>query len=189
MEQKDPRPKLPPKPRSGRSGSGSFTLGVFGGTEGPVAEVLPKILLGTPENSPGGPCGARSKLPHLPHSLGGSASMDQTGVAWHSGGDPTTTPPLSVDTCKGGVLRNREEDFVDEEEEEEEKENAQQASGESILPGSQDLFITLEPIPSQGGIPTLKLEKAALLQMFQRSPIISVPEASADKKAKKLHLR
>ncbi|EMP25689.1 hypothetical protein UY3_17278 [Chelonia mydas] len=42
-----------------------------------------------------------------------------------------------------------EEDFVEEEEEE----NEQQASGESILPGSQDLFITLEPIPSQDGIP------------------------------------
>ncbi|EMP37412.1 hypothetical protein UY3_05393 [Chelonia mydas] len=40
------------------------------------------------------------------------------------GGDPTTTPPLSVDTCKRGVSCNTEEDFVDEEEEEEE-ENAQ----------------------------------------------------------------
>ncbi|XP_048707206.1 uncharacterized protein LOC125637119 [Caretta caretta] len=56
-----------------------------------------------------------------------------------------------MDTCKGRVSRNWEEDFVDEEEEEEE--NAQQASGESVLPSSQDLFITLEPIPSQGGIP------------------------------------
>ncbi|EMP27044.1 FERM and PDZ domain-containing protein 2 [Chelonia mydas] len=45
---------------------------------------------------------------------------------------------------------DREEDYGDEEEEEE---NAQQASSESVLPSSQDLFITLEPIPSQGGIP------------------------------------
>ncbi|XP_073198564.1 uncharacterized protein [Lepidochelys kempii] len=65
------------------------------------------------------------------------------------GGDSAITPPLSMDTCKGGVSRNKEEDFVDEEEEE----NAQQASSESFLPGSQDLLITLEPIPSQGGIP------------------------------------
>ncbi|XP_043372766.1 uncharacterized protein LOC122460701 [Dermochelys coriacea] len=65
------------------------------------------------------------------------------------GGNPTTTLPLSVNTCKGGVSRNREEDFVDEEEEE----NAQQASGESVLPSSQDLFIILDPIPSEGGIP------------------------------------
>ncbi|EMP38583.1 hypothetical protein UY3_04227 [Chelonia mydas] len=67
-------------------------------------------------------------------------------------GDPTTTPTLSMDTRNGGVSRNTEEDFVDEEEEEEE-ENAQQASGESIFPGSQDLFITLEPTPSQGRFP------------------------------------
>ncbi|EMP36423.1 Zinc finger and SCAN domain-containing protein 29 [Chelonia mydas] len=58
------------------------------------------------------------------------------------GGDSTTIPPLSVDTCKRGVSSRTEEDFVDEEEEE----NAQQARG-------QGLFITLEPIPSQGGIP------------------------------------
>ncbi|EMP42286.1 Carbonic anhydrase 1 [Chelonia mydas] len=69
-------------------------------------------------------------------------------------GKPTTTTPLSVDTCKGGVLHSTDEDFVDEEEEEEE--NVQQASGESVLPGSQDLFITLEPIPSQGRIPDPK---------------------------------
>ncbi|EMP23701.1 Myosin-3 [Chelonia mydas] len=65
------------------------------------------------------------------------------------GGNLTTTPPLSVDTCKGGASCNTEEDFVDEEEEE----NARQVSGESVLSDSQDLFITLEPISSQGGIP------------------------------------
>ncbi|XP_050824027.1 adenylate cyclase type 9 isoform X3 [Gopherus flavomarginatus] len=57
-----------------------------------------------------------------------------------------TTPPLSVDTCKVAASRNKKEDFVDEEEEE----NVQQASGESIFLGSQDVFLTLEPIPSQG---------------------------------------
>nr|XP_048704236.1 uncharacterized protein LOC125635911 [Caretta caretta] len=54
--------------------------------------------------------------------------------------------------ARGGVSRNREEDFADEEEEEEE-DNEQQASGESVLLSSQDLFITLEPVPSQGRIP------------------------------------
>ncbi|EMP35306.1 hypothetical protein UY3_07478 [Chelonia mydas] len=79
------------------------------------------------------------------------------------GGAPTTPPPLSVDTCKGEVSRNREEDFVnEEEEEEEEEENAQQANSEPFLPGSQDLFITLETIPPKAGSPTLKLEKAPL---------------------------
>ncbi|EMP39884.1 hypothetical protein UY3_02903 [Chelonia mydas] len=75
----------------------------------------------------------------------------QHGELSSTGGD--YTPPLSVDTCKGGVSFNTEEDFVDEEEEEEEEENVQQASGESVLPSSQDLFITLEPITCQGGIP------------------------------------
>ncbi|EMP36187.1 hypothetical protein UY3_06623 [Chelonia mydas] len=40
------------------------------------------------------------------------------------GGAPTTTPPLSVDTCKQGVSRNRDEDFVDEEDEEEDIEDS-----------------------------------------------------------------
>ncbi|XP_043394750.1 uncharacterized protein LOC122464214 [Chelonia mydas] len=65
------------------------------------------------------------------------------------GGDPTSTPILSVDTSQGPqvAMGNNEEDIVDDEEEEEE--NAQQASGGSILPDSQDLFLTLQPIPSQ----------------------------------------
>ncbi|EMP33641.1 hypothetical protein UY3_09172 [Chelonia mydas] len=83
------------------------------------------------------------------------------------GGDPTTIPPLSMDTCKGGVSRNREEDFVDEEEEEEELENAQQASGESVLPSSQDLFITLEPIPSQGEIPDPEAGEGSSARAFR----------------------
>ncbi|EMP28953.1 hypothetical protein UY3_13983 [Chelonia mydas] len=65
------------------------------------------------------------------------------------GGDHTSTPTLSVDTSQGTqvAMDNNEEDIVDEEEEEEK--NAQQASGGSVLPNSQDLFLTLEPIPSQ----------------------------------------
>ncbi|EMP38567.1 hypothetical protein UY3_04211 [Chelonia mydas] len=70
-------------------------------------------------------------------------------------GSPTTTPSLSVDTFKRGVSCNRDEDFGDEEDEEEEEkeDSAQQASGETILPNSQELFITLETIPSQGELP------------------------------------
>ncbi|EMP27240.1 hypothetical protein UY3_15671 [Chelonia mydas] len=57
------------------------------------------------------------------------------------GGAPTTTPPLYVDSCKGGVSRNREKDLGDEEDDDDDD--------ETILPNSQELFITLEPIPSQ----------------------------------------
>ncbi|EMP26395.1 hypothetical protein UY3_16521 [Chelonia mydas] len=37
------------------------------------------------------------------------------------GGAPTTTPPLYVDSCKGGVSRNRDEDLGDEEDDDEEE--------------------------------------------------------------------
>ncbi|EMP38564.1 hypothetical protein UY3_04208 [Chelonia mydas] len=67
------------------------------------------------------------------------------------GSAPTMTPPLSVDTCKGGVSRNRDEDFGDEEDNDEE-DSANQASRETILPNCQELFIAPEPIPSQGRV-------------------------------------
>nr|XP_048687083.1 uncharacterized protein LOC125627224 [Caretta caretta] len=77
------------------------------------------------------------------------------------GGTPTTAPPLYVDSCKAGVSRNRDEDFGDEEDDEEGEveDSAHQASGETVLPDSQELFITLEPIPcqhSQPGLPDLE---------------------------------
>ncbi|EMP30210.1 Zinc finger and SCAN domain-containing protein 29 [Chelonia mydas] len=48
------------------------------------------------------------------------------------GSDATTTPPLSVDTCKGGVARSKEDEFL--EDEEEEKDSAQAASGNPFFP-------------------------------------------------------
>ncbi|EMP34352.1 Zinc finger and SCAN domain-containing protein 29 [Chelonia mydas] len=92
------------------------------------------------------------------------------------GGAPTTTPSLSVDTCKREVSCKRDEDFVDEEDDEEEeevKDSAQQASGESLLPDSQELsslWSQYPPNPPKAGSRTMKLEKAPLLQMFLRSP-------------------
>nr|XP_042711166.1 zinc finger and SCAN domain-containing protein 29-like [Chrysemys picta bellii] len=80
------------------------------------------------------------------------------------GGNPTSSPTFSVDTCKVAVSRNTDEDFMDEEEEEE---NAQQASGESVLHSSQDLFLTLSQYPPKAYCSqTLMAEKAPLLQMF-----------------------
>nr|XP_048674273.1 zinc finger and SCAN domain-containing protein 29-like [Caretta caretta] len=72
------------------------------------------------------------------------------------GGAPTPTPHLYVDSCKG-VSRNRDQGFGDEEDEEEGEleDSAHQASRETVLPDSQELFITLEPIPSQPGLPDL----------------------------------
>ncbi|EMP31260.1 Dynactin subunit 1 [Chelonia mydas] len=67
------------------------------------------------------------------------------------GGAPTTAPPLHVDSCKGGVSRNRNEDFGDKEDD-----SAHQACGETVFPYSQELFITIDLIPSQPGLPDLK---------------------------------
>ncbi|XP_044852527.1 myb/SANT-like DNA-binding domain-containing protein 2 [Mauremys mutica] len=71
------------------------------------------------------------------------------------GSDATTTPPLSVDTCKWGVARSEEEETLEDEKEEEEEDSAQAASGESVSPPSQELILTLDPIASphsQGGL-------------------------------------
>ncbi|EMP28490.1 hypothetical protein UY3_14409 [Chelonia mydas] len=80
------------------------------------------------------------------------------------GGDPTTTPPLSMDTCKEGVSCNMEEDFLDEEEEEEEEENAQQ---QAVNPFSLAARTFSSPwsqyLPKARSL-TLKAEKAPLVQ-------------------------
>ncbi|KAM7160519.1 uncharacterized protein RBU57_010618 [Macrochelys suwanniensis] len=64
-------------------------------------------------------------------------------------GDPIPTPKCSMDTSQEpwATSSNNQEDIVDEVEEEEE--NVRQASRGSILPDSQELFLTLEPVPSQ----------------------------------------
>ncbi|EMP35151.1 hypothetical protein UY3_07688 [Chelonia mydas] len=64
------------------------------------------------------------------------------------GGAPTTTPALCVDSVNG-LSRNRDADFGDKEDGEEEEVEAQQASGETIFPDSQEQFFTLDVVPSQ----------------------------------------
>ncbi|EMP37463.1 hypothetical protein UY3_05372 [Chelonia mydas] len=93
-----------------------------------------------------------------PHHCPRSSSRHCTGNTYSRGsrelqsGAPTTTPPLYVDSCKREVSRNRDEDFGDEEDDDE-------AEDENVLPNSQEVFITLDPIPSQpsqGGLPDLE---------------------------------
>ncbi|XP_073184540.1 zinc finger and SCAN domain-containing protein 32-like [Lepidochelys kempii] len=72
------------------------------------------------------------------------------------GGAPTTTPALCVDSLNG-LSRNGDADFGDKEEEEEVE--AQQVSGETIFPNSQELFLTLDLVlsqPNEGGLPDLE---------------------------------
>ncbi|EMP26860.1 hypothetical protein UY3_16055 [Chelonia mydas] len=59
----------------------------------------------------------------------------------------TTTPPLSVDS-DDGILSAMPEDFADGEDEEEEDELGE-STQHTVLPDSQDFFITLTEIPSQ----------------------------------------
>ncbi|XP_043367882.1 uncharacterized protein LOC122459552 [Dermochelys coriacea] len=70
--------------------------------------------------------------------------------------DATTTPTMSVDTCKGGVAQSKEDELLEDEVEEEEEDSAQVTSGESVFSSSQELLLTLEPTASphsQGGLP------------------------------------
>ncbi|XP_067409587.1 zinc finger and SCAN domain-containing protein 20-like, partial [Emydura macquarii macquarii] len=58
------------------------------------------------------------------------------------GGDPTTMPPCSIDISIASQSMNNKEDRVDEEEED--VESREHKSGVSVLPETQDLFLTLE---------------------------------------------
>ncbi|EMP31938.1 hypothetical protein UY3_10860 [Chelonia mydas] len=76
------------------------------------------------------------------HFLFGQASSSA------QGGGTTTTPPLSVDSYDG-ILSAMPEDFAGGEEEEEEDDELGESTQHTVLPDSQDLFITLTEIPSQ----------------------------------------
>ncbi|XP_065447950.1 uncharacterized protein LOC135982947 [Chrysemys picta bellii] len=64
------------------------------------------------------------------------------------GGTATTTPPVIVDSGSGIVSSATPEDSADGGEEEEEDELAE-STQHSVLPNSQDLFLTLTEVPSQ----------------------------------------
>ncbi|XP_053900990.1 uncharacterized protein LOC128845924 [Malaclemys terrapin pileata] len=63
------------------------------------------------------------------------------------GGATTTTPPLAVDSEAGVISSATPEDSVDGEEEEEDE--LAESTQHSILPNSQDLFLSLTEVPSQ----------------------------------------
>ncbi|XP_053884345.1 uncharacterized protein LOC128837313 [Malaclemys terrapin pileata] len=65
------------------------------------------------------------------------------------GGAATTTPPLTVDSEAGIISSARPEDSADREEEEDELAESTQ---HSVLPNSQDLFLSLTEVPSQASI-------------------------------------
>ncbi|XP_065407289.1 pre-mRNA-splicing factor CWC22 homolog [Chrysemys picta bellii] len=70
------------------------------------------------------------------------------------GGAATTTPPVIVDSGSGIVSSATPEDSADggeeeEEEEEEDEDELAESTQHSVLPNSQDLFLTLTEVPSQ----------------------------------------
>ncbi|XP_074929774.1 uncharacterized protein LOC142047937 [Chelonoidis abingdonii] len=66
------------------------------------------------------------------------------------GGSATTTPPLSVDSEVGVVISAMGEDSADgEDEEEEEEDELAESTQHSVLPNSQELFLTQTELPSQ----------------------------------------
>ncbi|XP_050797822.1 uncharacterized protein LOC127045612 [Gopherus flavomarginatus] len=66
------------------------------------------------------------------------------------GGCATTTPPLSVDSEVGVIISTMDEDSAEgEDEEEEEEEELAESTQHSILPNSQELFVTQTELPSQ----------------------------------------
>ncbi|EMP24920.1 Protocadherin-23 [Chelonia mydas] len=97
-----------------------------------------------------------------------------------TGGTATTTPPLSVDS-EDGRLSTMTEDFADGEDDEEE-DKLGESTQHTVLPGSQDLFITLTEIPSQPneareGTSVNILQTTLAPAIFERSRYtFSVPE-------------
>ncbi|XP_065444335.1 SRRM2 protein homolog rsr-2-like [Chrysemys picta bellii] len=64
------------------------------------------------------------------------------------GGAATTTPPLFVDSGSG-IVSTPEDSADGVEEEEEEEDELAESTQHSLLPNSQDLFLTLTEVPSQ----------------------------------------
>ncbi|KAM9139007.1 uncharacterized protein ACDP82_008647 [Pangshura tecta] len=99
------------------------------------------------------------------------------------GGAPTTIPPLCVDFVNG-FSRNRDADFGDEEDDDDEdiEDNAQYASGENVFPDIQELFITLDPVPSQptqGGLTDLEGREGTSAANVSTLPISSASQRLA----------
>ncbi|XP_065437290.1 uncharacterized protein LOC135980872 [Chrysemys picta bellii] len=65
------------------------------------------------------------------------------------GGAATTTPPVIVDSGSGIVSSATPEDSANGGEEEEEEDELAESTQHSVLPNSQDLFLTLTEVPSQ----------------------------------------
>ncbi|EMP40617.1 Putative protein C11orf61 like protein [Chelonia mydas] len=82
-------------------------------------------------------------------SNGRSGTEPQTELHAILGGAATTILPVSMDS-NDGVLSSMPEDFADgEDDDDDDEEQLEESTQHTVLPDSQDLFITLSEIPSQ----------------------------------------
>ncbi|XP_050790425.1 myb/SANT-like DNA-binding domain-containing protein 2 [Gopherus flavomarginatus] len=87
------------------------------------------------------------------------------------GGSATTTPPLSMDSEVGVVISAMAEDSADgEDEEEEEEDELADSTQHSVLPNSQELFLTQMELPSQASSPDSEAMEATSAANFSSLP-------------------
>ncbi|XP_053899552.1 uncharacterized protein LOC128845169 isoform X3 [Malaclemys terrapin pileata] len=92
------------------------------------------------------------------------------------GGAATTTPPLTVDSEEGVLSAMPEESADGEDDEEEEDVELVESTQHSVLPNSQDLFLSLTEVPSQpsqGIIPDNEAMVGTSAANFSSLPLLS----------------
>ncbi|XP_050776630.1 myb/SANT-like DNA-binding domain-containing protein 2 [Gopherus flavomarginatus] len=94
------------------------------------------------------------------------------------GGSATSTPSLSVDSEVEVVISAVAEDSVDggDEEEEEEDDKLAESTQHSVLPNSQELFLTLTELPSQPSQATIPHNEA--MEVTSAANVSSLPTPS-----------
>ncbi|KAM7174205.1 uncharacterized protein RBU57_004353 [Macrochelys suwanniensis] len=108
------------------------------------------------------------------------------------GGAASTNPPMCFDSVNG-VSQSSEEHFWDEKDDDNDAEDrAQQGSGEAVFPDSQELFVTLEPVPyepTQGVLPDLEGGEGTSAANVSTLPLSSPSQRLAKIRSKKKESR
>ncbi|KAM7166308.1 uncharacterized protein RBU57_007199 [Macrochelys suwanniensis] len=106
------------------------------------------------------------------------------------GGAASTIPPMFYDSVSGSS-ETTEEHFREEEDDDNDAENStqtQQGSGEALFPDSQELFLTLEPVPyepTQGVLPDLEGGEGTSAVNVSTLPLSSPSQRLAKIRSKK----
>ncbi|KAM7160511.1 zinc finger and SCAN domain-containing protein 29-like [Macrochelys suwanniensis] len=106
------------------------------------------------------------------------------------GGAASTNPPMFYDSISGSS-ETTEEHFREDEDDDNDAENSaqtQQGSGEALFPDSQELFVTLEPVPyepTQGVLPDLEGGEGTSAVNVSTLPLSSPSQRLAKIRSKK----